>query len=245
MTEYNPMAVKGHNSAADKEPEDKASVFKSIDALYEEATHWADGTDVENIQQHDAVTLIRETLHDLGKKADELRKDEKEPLDVKIAAIQTEYNPYIQKDRGKVDRAKKCLDAVLSRWRIRIQREKDEAARIAREKAAAEKRAADEAIRESRGNLLAREEAEQKLEDAKRMEAQARRSTKAATTRTGLRTVKTIKLPEEGREAALDWAFEHDAESFYRHAIEMASSYYRSTTRVAPGFELVEEKVAR
>lgn len=246
MTEdvFNPLAVKGHNSE-DAAAIEKADILKNIDALYEEATHWADGTDVESQEQHDAVTLIRDTIHELGKKADAIRVKEKEPHDKAAAAVQSEFNPYIQPKKGKVDRAKSCLDAVLARYRIKLQREKDEIARKEREAAEAEKRAAEAAIRESRGNLLAREEAEQKLEEAKKQERFARRAEKDATTRTGLRTIKRMTMPEDGRAKALDWAFERDEEAFFALAIQMATEFHRATTRVPPGFELVEEKVAR
>lgn len=245
MTDFDPMAVtgpgKGHNSGETT----KADIFKGIDSLYEEAAQWADGTDIENDAQHAAVTAIRDALHELGKKADDIRVAEKKPHDDAAAAVQKEFNPYIQAKKGKVDRAKSCLDQVTARWRVKIQREKEEAARIAREKADEERRAAQEAIRSSRDNILAREEAEEKLAAAKRLEVNSRRAEREATTRTGLRTVTRIELPEDGRADALDWAFERDGEAFYRLAIELATDQYRATKRVAPGFKLVEEKVGR
>lgn len=246
MTDYNPMAVPGHNSGAEAEAgPTKADIFKGIDSLYEEAGHWADGTDIENVQQHDAVTAIREAIHELGKQADELRVAEKAPLDKQVDAIQKEFNPYIQKSKGKVDRAKSCLDSVLARWRIAQQRIKDEEARLKKEKAEEEMRKATAAIRESAGNLLAREDAEQQLEEAKKEQRQASRAHREANTATGLRTVRSIELPEENREEAMDWAFGHDAEAFYRLAVDMAAEHFRATTKVAPGFTLVERKVAR
>lgn len=244
MTDFNPMAVKGHNS--DGAADEKAEVFKGIDELYEEAKHWADGAEIENAQQHDAITAIREAMHDLGKKADDLRIAEKKPLDDAVKAIQDEFNPYIQKGKGKVDRAKKCLDDVLAKWRIAEQRRKDEIARKEREEAEAERRAAQEAIRASAGNLMAREEAEEKLARAKQTENFARRAERDANTRTGLRTVKRMEFEDKNdRSSALDWAFEHDAERFYALSIEMAREYHGATRKCPPGFKIVEEKVAR
>jgi hypothetical protein len=239
MTEFNPMAVTGHNSDGAKK-----EVFAAIDSLYEEAAHWADGSEIENVQQHDAVTAIRTTLHDLGKKADDMRVAEKEPLDEAVKAIQAEFNPYIQPKKGKVDRAKSCLDVALGKWRIAEQKRKDEIARQEREEAEAELRAAQEAIRESSGNLLAREDAELALERAKETQKFARRAEKDATTKTGLRTVKRIEFDGD-RGAGMDWAFEHDAERFFALAIDMAREYHSATKKCAVGFKVVEEKVAK
>lgn len=247
---YNPLAVAGHNSegveeAAKAAAEAKAELFKGIDDLYEEATHWADGTEVESDAQHDAVTAIRNALHELGKKADELRAEEKKPHDDAAKAVQAEFNPYIQKDKGKVDRAKKCLDSVLAKWRVKEQARKEEIARREKEEADAELRKAQEAIRESSGNLLAREDAEEALSRAKQSQAFARRAEREANTGTGLRTVKRIEFenPKE-REKGMDWAFEHDSERFFGMAIDMAAEYFRATKRCPPGFVVIEEKAA-
>lgn len=246
MTEFNPMAVSGHNSGNPNNL-DKEDVFKAIDKLYEEAKVWADGTDIENEAQHDAVTAIRSAIHDLGKRADDLRKEEKKPYDELIDAIQSEFNPYVQPKKGKVAKAKDSLDATLSKWRIRVNAEKERIAKEEAEEAARELREAQAKIQSSRGNLAEREEAEAALERAKETQKFAKRAEKDATTRTGLRTVKRIQLGEsqDANERALDWAFGHDAERFNRLAISMAEEYFRATNKVAPGFELVEEKVAR
>lgn len=240
------MAVQGHNSDGAKEAKEEAKkeIFAAIDALYEEAAHWADGSDIESQQQHDAVTLMRTTLHDLGKKADDIRVAEKEPLDEAVKAIQAQFNPYIQPKKGKVDKAKSCLDVALAKWRVAEQKRKDEIAQQQKEEAEAEFRKAQEAIRESSGNLLAREEAEQALERAKETQRFARRAEKDATERTGLRTVKRIEFDGE-RAAGMDWAFEHDAERFFALAVIMAREYFSATNKCPPGFKIVEEKVAR
>lgn len=246
MTEFNPMAVTGHNSG---EPDAlaKDDVFKAIDKLYGEAKVWADGSDIENEKQHDAVTAIKAAIHELGKRADEIRKEEKKPFDEKIDAIQKEFNPYVQPKKGKVDLAKKCLDDILGRWRVKVNAEKERIAKKEAEEAARELREAQEKIRASSGNLLEREEAEADLARAKETQKFAKRAEKDATTRTGLRTIRRIEI-EDGQEAvgkALDWAFDQDSERFMRLAITMAEEKFRATNSVAPGFKLVEEKVAR
>lgn len=246
MTDYNPMAVIGSNSGDNPEAyaAEKSEIFKGIDSLYEEAKHWADGSEIENQQQHDAVTAIRTAIHDLGKKAEEMRVEEKKPHDNAIKKIQDEFNPYIQKSKGKVDKAKSSLDSVLSGWRIAEQKRKDEIAKKEREEAQAELERAQEAIRLSRGNLAARDEAEALLERAKETESFARQAEKDAMTRTGLRTVRRIEF-EGKREDGLDWAFNNDPERFYALALDMAKEYHSATRKTPSGFKVVEEKVAR
>lgn len=240
------MAVQGHNSdgAEEAKAEAKKEIFSAIDTLYEEAAHWADGSDIESQKQHDAVTAIRTTLHDLGKKADDMRVAEKKPLDDAASAIQAEFNPYIQKGKGKVDKAKSCLDVALGKWRVAEQKRKDEIARKEKEEAEEELRKAQEAIRESSGNLLAREEAEEALERAKETQRFARRAEKDANERTGLRTKKRIEFDGD-RGAGMDWAFEYQPEAVFQVGIDMAREYYNATKKCPPGFKIVEEKVAR
>lgn len=250
--EFDPMAVSGSPGIGDNSGDValaadavKAELFKNIESLYEEATHWADGSEIENDKQHDAVTAIRNALHELGRKADEIRAEEKKPHDDAAKKVQAEFNPYIQKDKGKVDRAKKCLDTVLAKWRVAEQRRKDEIARREREEAEAELRKAQEAIRESRGNLLAREDAEEALSRAKQSQTFARRAERDANTGTGLRTVRRIEFADpKDREAGMDWAFSQDAERFFGLAIDMAREHYNATKRAPTGFAVVEEKVA-
>lgn len=246
MTEINPMAVAGHNSEG-AEPEDtaKKDIFAGIDSLYEEATHWADGTEIESQAQHDAVTAIRNALHELGKKADDMRVAEKEPHDKAAKAVQDEFNPYVQAKKGKVDRAKSCLDSVLAKWRVAEQKRKDEIARLEKQEADAELARATAAIRASSGNLLAREDAEEALKRAKQTQGFAKRAEREANTGTGLRTVRRIEFADkDDRAAGMDWAFEQEAERFFGLAVDMAAEYFRATKRCPPGFKVVEERAA-
>lgn len=241
MHAENPRAVVGGNLP----PRTKEDVFKDIISMWEETAVWADGQDIENQAQHDAVTSIREAMHDLGKEAEAMRVAEKKPFDEKIDAIQKEFNPYVQKAKGKVDKAKAALDVALGKWRIKEQKRKAEIAAQQAAEAEEERRKATAAIRESSGNLLAREEAEQMLERAKETESFARRAEKDANTSTGLRTVRSIELPEDSRADGMDWAFENNTEAFYRLAVDLAAQHYSATKRVPPGFVLNEKKVAR
>ncbi len=192
---------------------------------------------------HDAITDLRTKLHEAGKAAEDLRVAEKKPHDDAIAAIQERFNPYVQAKKGKVDMGKKALDELLAAWRKRVADEKAAEARRIAEEAAEAKRKADEAMRQSSGNLAAREEAEEALADAKRLEKTAARTFKAATTGLGLRTVWVAVLVEE--EAALDWAFARAKDEFLAVVQRNADEVVRAGARAVPGFRVEEQKVAR
>lgn len=234
--DFNPLAVKGHNQS----PFDL--IRQEIEDLYEEAKNWADGEPIASQEMHDAIESLRESLHEAGKRADALRVEEKRPLDEQVAEVQAKYNPLVQPKKGKVDLAKSALDALLTPWRTRIAAEKAaEAARVAAEAEAA-RVAATEAIRASSGNLAEREAAEELLADAKKLERQAGRANKAATTGTGLRTVWRAELVDEA--AALDWFWGERPDAFRELIQSLADEAVRRGVRKVPGFVVRDEKVA-
>lgn len=237
--DFNPLAVKGHNQPP---PSDFDIIRQEIEDLYEEAKNFADGEPIASQEMHDAIEQLRTQLHDAGKRADALRVEEKKPLDDKIKAIQDAYNPLIQPKRGRVDMAKSALDALLTPWRTRVAQEK--AAESARVAAAAEaaRRQATEAIRASSGNLAEREAAEELLADAKKLERQAGRANKAATTGTGLRTVWRAELVDEA--AALDWFWGERPDAFRELIQSLADEAVRRGVRKIQGFVVRDEKVA-
>ena len=230
----NPRAVIGNN----RPPHE--IVFEEIQTLFDEAKNWCDGDPITSEDQHDAVTKLYDGLHDAGRRADELRKEQKKPLDDAIKAIQDRYNPYIQPKKGKVDLGKSALGEMLAAWRAAVAKKKEEAARKAREEADAKIAAATAAIRESSGNLAERETAEELLKEAKQADRFAKRQDKAATTGTGLRTVWVATLKEP--DAALDWAYGREPLRFTELVQQMANEAVRSGARSVPGFDVTEEK---
>jgi hypothetical protein len=245
IAEYEGQPAKGHNNPPDDFAERKATALKAIDDLYDEAVNWCDGEPIASEEMHDGVTKLYDGLTAAAKLADCLRVEEKKPLDDKVAAIQAEFNPYIQKDRGKVDKAKKSLSELLTVWRKKVADEKAAiAAKIAAEAAEA-RRLAEIAVRSSTGNLMARDEAEDELKEAKALEREATRAYKGATTGLGLRTVTNVKLkddPEDG----MNWAFDFDPERFYAIAEEIAAEHVRiNKLDGLVGFNIIKEKLAR
>lgn len=218
-------------------------VVLEIDTLYDEAANWADGTDIENDEQHEAAKAVYDALHEAGKKADKLRVEEKKPLDDAVKAIQDRFNPYIQPKKGKVDLGKSALNDVLTKWRKKVADEKvakaAEAARIAEQ----ERQKAVEAMRASSGDLEAREEADRQLETAKDAEAFAKRENKRATTGLGLRPVWVTEMIDTRAAVAAMW--KQNPQAFVDLAQELAEKAVRSGAREIDGFRIKEEKVAR
>lgn len=217
-------------------------VVLEIDTLYDEAKNWADGSDIENDEQHEAAKALYDALHEAGKKADALRVEEKKPLDDAVKAIQDRFNPYIQPKKGKVDLGKSALNDVLAKWRKKVAEEKAakaaEAARIAEE----ERQKAIEAMRASAGDLEAREAAEAQLETAKEAEAFAKRENKRATTGLGLRTVWVTEMIDPRAAVAAMW--KQNPQAFVDLAQELAERAVRNGAREIPGFEITEQKKA-
>lgn len=241
MDTFDPTAIAtiGHN--APPEPP-YVAIFQEIDDLYDEAKNLADGEEIDSAALADMVTGIHDKLHALGKKADELRVEEKRPLDEAVAAIQSKFNPYIQPKKGKVDLAKSALGTLLAAWRKKLADEKAAEAAAAAAKAEEARRTAQEAIRASAGNLAEREAAEETLKEAKALERQASRANKAATTGTGLRKVYSAEIADE--EKAMDWAYNHAPGEFVALALSLANEQVRAGARSVPGFVVKEDVVA-
>ncbi len=242
VPDFDPTDIAGVGHNQPPEPP-YIAIFTEIDDLYEEAKNFADGEAISSQEMHDAIEKLYDGLHDAGKRADALRVEEKKPLDEKVAAVQSRYNPYIQPKRGKVDLAKSTLGALLAPWRKKVADEKAAEAATKAAEAAAAKEAAEAAIRSSSGNLGAREYAEELLADAKKLERGAKRADKAATTGLGLRSVWNVNIVDE--EKALEWAYLLAPGDFMALALSMAEEKVRGGVRSIDGFSIVEDKVAR
>lgn len=247
---YEPRAItNGHNGGPplDDTPSPYETVKQEIEDLFEEAKHWADGEAITSQDMADAITTLHDGLHEAGKRADEARIAEKEPLDKAVKEIQDRYNKLIGNTKttgkGKVVLGKESLQTLLTPWRTRVAAEKEAAAKAAREEADRITREAEAAIRASAGNLEEREKAEELLKEAKQVDRWAKREDKAATTGTGLRTVWHADLVDEA--LGLDWAYGKSPERFKDVVQQMANEAVRSGLRSVPGFVVREERVAR
>ena len=238
MTTDTPPA--GHNGGPPLD--DEAAIMAAIDDLYGEARNWADGEPITSQEVADAITKLHDGLHDLGKRGDELRIEEKKPHDDAVDAVQAKWNPFVQPKKGKVALGKAALGELLTAWRLAQQKKAEAEAAAKRAEAAALAEAAQEAIRASAGNLEARERAEEQLADAKQADKWAGRAEKKATTGTGLRTTWVTTVADES--LALDWAFTHRPAEFLALALSLAEAEVRVGKRKIAGFDIIEQKVA-
>lgn len=248
MTDFNPLDVAttaaaatiGHNQPP-QDPTDAA--LQAIADLFDEAKNWADGEPINSQEMHDAITDLKAQMHEAGKVAEELRVAAKKPHDDAIAVIQDKFNPFVQPKKGKVDMGKKALDELLAAWRVRVAAEKAAEARRIAEAAEAARQAANAAMQASSGNLAAREEAEERLAEAKALEKTAKKADKAATTGTGLVTRWVAVMDDE--EAAMDWTWGRAKAELLAVAQRNADEVVRAGVRSVPGFVVKDEKVAR
>jgi hypothetical protein len=197
-----------------------------IDDLYSEAANWADGSPIESQEQCDALDVL----------------EEKRPLDEQVKAIQDRYNPYIQPTKGRVDRARSCLNPLRAAWKAAEAAKKAAAAEKARAEAEAERLKAEEMIRSSAGNLVAREAAEEQLSTAKEAEKFAARQEKRATTGLGLRT--TYEAAITDLNAAIKHYWPTRKADFQEFVQGLADEDVRRGIREIPGIAITEIKKA-
>lgn len=223
------------------------TIRQEVEDLLVEARNWADGEPIANQAQADTVTVLHDALHDAGKRAEEARTTEKKPYDEIIAEIQSRWNTLTGNTKttgkGKVVLGKEALQAVLTPWRNKVESEKRAEAKRLADEAEAARVAATEAIRASRGNLEEREKAEELYQAAQDIERVAKRADKAATTKTGLRSVWTATLVDE--ETATDWAYGYAPEQFTALVQSIADKAVFGGLRSVPGFVVKEDRVAR
>jgi hypothetical protein len=217
-------------------------IVMEIDDLYSEAANWADGKPIESQAQCDALDVLDKALLDAGKKLDALRVEEKRPLDEQVQAIQDRYNPYVQPRKGRVDLARSCLNPVRAAWKEAQRKLKEAAALKARIEAEELRRKADEAMRASSGNLVAREQAEEKLDFAKEAERFADKQETRATTGLGLRTTYRPEIADLSAAIKHYWAAKRTA--FEALVIELAEADIRAGRRTIPGITVIEERKA-
>lgn len=215
-------------------------IIDELDGLYGEAANWADGEPIQNQEQCDALDKLDKDLLALDKRREELRVEEKRPLDDQIKEIQNRHNPV----KDKIARAREALNKLRADWKIREQRRKDAIAAQAREeqrKLEEERRAAERAA--AQGDLAAAERAADLKADLQVAANDAKRMEKAAKAPAGLRTVYRAELVDERAAVAHYW--KADRQAFLDLIQGLADRDVRfPATRQIPGFRTIEEKVA-
>jgi hypothetical protein len=246
----NERAVIGGNRspeeiAAEEYAERKTAAKALIVDLYEEAGNFADGEDIKSQEEHDVITALVAQIKAAAAVVEAMRVAEKAPHDIAAKAVQDEFNPFVQKDKGKADKAVKALLAVLEGWRVKEAARKAKVAREIEEEAARKRQAAEDKIRASAGNMAAREDAEEELAEANALDREASRANKVATTGLGLRTVTTVTLMKDP-DIGMRWAFDFDAERIFQLVEDMASEHVAVNKLSAlAGFDVVKTQAAR
>jgi NADH dehydrogenase/NADH:ubiquinone oxidoreductase subunit G len=179
MTAATQPAGIGHNQGPELSPFER--VRDKISSLYDEACLWLDGEPIATQGQADDLSNLLNMIRAAEKEAEEAREVEVKPFNESKAEVQARYNPLIADTKtmkGKTTLAMEACKKALAPWLEKLADEKEAIARKAREEADAQQRAAQEAVRAAQAatDLAAREAAEQRLQEAKKAEALAKKA---------------------------------------------------------------------
>lgn len=245
----NPRAVIGNNGGPELTAFDAVKI--NITDLYDEAKLWLDGTPVETQEQADALNTLKARIKDAIKAAETQRVIEGAPHKQAIDEIQARYNELIGNNKSVTGIALKAEDAcnkALKPYLLELDRQQQEAARIAREEAERKQREAQEAMRQrDAANLQQAEDAERLVQEAKQADAAANQAEKAKAhakgegRATGLRTVHRAVLLNRKEAAAWMWVDHND--DLMTFIQDYADKAVRAGARKINGFEVIEEKV--
>ena len=239
-TEIIEPAPAGHNL-----PDNFDLIRETIDDLHAEAVHWLDGEEIDNEKSAEAIGKLLKMLRDAGKEAKTAHDMEKAPY---LDAGRT----VADRSRPLTDRVKRTTDAckkALAPWLVKKEKIQEAEALRKRQAADALLREAQEArAAAAADDLAAREEAEERTEEAMRAERQAiraekqRPTTKAGSGKAvGLRTTYRPVLTDPVKAAQFFWNRERtEMEAFLQ---TLAEQYVRAKKPVE-GFDIIEEKSA-
>jgi membrane protein involved in colicin uptake len=221
---------------------------ETINDLYEEARHFADGEPITTPGQAEAVQALMRQIQQAEKDADEERKREAKPFDDGKAEVQERYNaliaPLSNKKPGKTALAIKALKETLAPYLQNLADEQAAAAKAARD--AADKAAQDaaDAMRAAQGNLAAREAAEATVEAASEAQRAAKTAETARPQATGQGRAATLRTTYKptmiDRREALRHFFAIDRRAFDAVVMKLAEDQVAAGKRgvQVPGFRI-------
>lgn len=234
-------------AVAEPTPKGWVAIVANMDDWLMEARNWADGQKVETEAQAEAVEALIGELRDAGAAAEAERVKEKKPLDDKIAAIQSRYNPYIapltnKTVKGRIPLAIDALQKTLKPYLDEQKRLKEEAAQKAQQEAQAAAELAAAALRVvDEADLGGREDVNALIDAADDAARVAKRVAKAATTGTGL-TRFYVPVIRDRKAATLHYMVAQP-ERFIELVMELARADVKAGKRgdALPGIEIVED----
>jgi hypothetical protein len=227
MTKFH-IEIGGNNPPAD------AAFTIHVDDLFSLLSATLAGGEVDDDAKEAAIDGLMDDFRKASKDADKARAEEKKPHDEAGKLVQAKWKPIIDKADCGVSA---CKDA-LTPYRAAKLKAAQETERKAREEAAAKEKAAQEALRQS-DDLEARFDAEQKLEEAKKLTAIANRVAKAPT---GLRTYWEAEITDKG--AALRAYLKSHPDEFLSLIQTLAERDARGIRPAVPGVIYHERKKA-
>lgn len=238
------LGIGGNNPP---EPTPYDAIKAHLDDLLAEARNYADGEPATTQGQVDAIDRLIDDLRDGEKAADAARVEEKALLDRQIAAIQSKWNVYIAPVKntvpGKVPLALNALKAAKTPFLQKQEAERLAAAAAAQAEAARLAQEAADALRATQASDLAGQEAAEEIITAATQAATvAKRTTKAATTGSGLRSYWTPTLTDA--KAAARWAWDHRKPQLDAFLLDLARTEILEGKRTVPGFTITEERRA-
>lgn len=226
--------TKSHIEIGGNNPPPDAAMVIHVDDLFSLLSDTLAGGEVDDDAKEAAIDALMDDFRKASKEADKLRADEKRPHDEAAKAVQEKWKPVIT----KADRGVAACKEALTPYRAAKLKAAQEAERKAREEAAAKEKAAQDALRQS-DDLDARYEAEQKLEEAKKLTAVANRVAKAPT---GLRTYWDAEITDKG--AALRAYLKSHPDYFMALIQTLADRDARGVRPTVPGVIYHERKKA-
>lgn len=227
-----PEAAIGHNNP----PSPAQELTVELDSLMVEAKNWLDGTPVQNEGQMAAVEKLVAMSKDITKRAKATKEEEYRPHKEAGDKVVATWKPIL-------DDTKKITDgcnAILSKFKADLAAKKAAEARAIKEKAERElEEARKAAATVDKGDLEARQQADDQALAARQQMAAAQKHSKEAHVK-GLRTV-TEYVVVDGR-ACINWIATHDKEAVQNFMNE----YARRKGHLTPiaGVEKQSRKVA-
>lgn len=193
-------------------PETPFEISQSkIQDLYDEAALWLDGDPINSEEMAEGIATLLQSIRAAAKEAEDERAAEKKPHWDAGKAVDVKWKPLTT----LADRATEAAKAALAPWLKKKADEKAEEDRRLREEAERKKAEAEKAIREAnRENVLERQAAEDKLEEAKKAEVTANKAARESAGVKG-RTGRAVSLRKRYRavlrdpEAALEHYWPH------------------------------------
>lgn len=241
MTDKENEAGLGHNSQTAFE-----AIQAHVNDTMEEARHWLDGAKVESEAEAEKIALLLSEVRSAGAAVEANRKAEGEPHRLIVLDVNARHKALTE----TLERAQKACKAALQPWLIKLEAERQEAARLIREEADEKARQAVAAIQSAAqsSNLESIEEAEAKLKEAKKVARDANRIDNARVGVAGgdravaLRA-RRIAVVTDMTEAARHY-WKKDPAAFVELVQKLASADARAGVDNVPGVTFETEMVA-